>query len=78
MENEKIKVKIEIDFTYNATALKRIEKVVEEYNRKEEGNLSIEEFLDMQVEDMLFERLGCDYECIDGEEYEINWTIEKT
>jgi hypothetical protein len=78
MENEKIKVKIEIDFTYNATALETIKKVVEEYNRKEESNLSIEEFLDMQVEDMLYERLECDYDCIDGEEYEVNWTIEKS
>ena len=40
MENEKLKVKIEIDFTYNATALKTIEKLVKEYNRKEEGNFS--------------------------------------
>ena len=78
MENEKIKVKIEIDFTYNATALKTIEKIVEEHNKRENENISLEEFLDRAIENMMYDRFECDYDCIDGEEYEVNWTIEKS
>jgi hypothetical protein len=78
MENEKIKVKIEIDFTYNATALKIIERLVKEHNERENQNVSLEEFLDRAIENMMYDRFECDYDCIDGEEYEVNWTIEKS
>ena len=78
MENEKIKVKIEIDFTYNATALETIKKIVKEHNEREKQNVSLEEFLDRAIENMMYDRFECDYDCIDGEEYEVNWTIEKS
>lgn len=78
MENKKLKIKIEIDFTYNATALKTIEQCVEEHNKRENTNITIEEFLNRAVENMMYDRFECDYDCIDGEEYEINWTIEKS
>jgi hypothetical protein len=78
MENEKIKVKIEIDFTYNATALETIKKIVKEHNERENQNVSLEEFLDRAIENMMYDRFECDYDCIDGEEYEVNWTIEKS
>lgn len=78
MENEKLKVKIEIDFTYNTTALKTIEELVKEHNKRENTNITVEEFLNRAIENMMYDRFDCDYECIDGEEYEINWTIEKS
>lgn len=78
MKNEKLKIKIEIDFTYDSTALKTLEEVVKEHNEVEKDNLSLEKFLDRAIENMMYDRFECDYECIDGEEYEINWTIEKS
>ena len=78
MENEKLKVKIEIDFTYNSTALRTIERLVKEHNERENQNVSLEEFLDRAIENMMYDRFTSDYECVDGEEYEINWTIEKS
>ena len=77
MENEKLKIKIEIDFTYDTTALKTLENVVKEHNEVEKDNLSLEKFLDRAIENLMYDRFECDYECIDGEEYKINWTIEK-
>lgn len=77
MENEKLKIKIEIDFTYNSTAIKTLKKFIKESNEKENKNVSLEEFLDRAIENMMYDRFTCDYECVDGEEYEINWTIEK-
>ena len=78
MKNEKIKVKIEIDFTYDSTALKTIKKLVEEHNKRENENISLEDFLNQAIDNMMYDRFDCDYDCIDGETMEINWTIEKS
>ena len=78
MKNEKIKIKIEIDFTYDSTALKIIEEEIKRHKKETNKDITIEEFLDRAVENMMYDRFICDYECIDGKEYEINWTIEKS
>jgi uncharacterized protein (DUF169 family) len=78
MKNEKVKIKIELDFTYDSTALKIIEEEIKRYKEETGEDITIEQFLDRAVENMLYDRFECDYECIDGEEYERNWTIEKS
>lgn len=78
MKNEKIKIKIEIDFTYDSTALKTIKKEIKRHKEETNEDITVEEFLDRAVENMMYDRFTCDYECIDGEEYEVNWTIEKS
>lgn len=78
MENEKIKIKIEIDFTYDATALKVIKKEIEKLKEETEEDITLEQFLDSAVENMMYDRFQSDYDCIDGETMEINWTIEKS
>ena len=78
MENEKIKIKIEIDFTYNTTALKIIERLIEEHNKRENKNVSLDEFLNRAIENMIYDKFTSDYECINGETMETNWTIEKS
>ena len=78
MENEKIKIKIEIDFTYNATALKILKEEIKKYKEETGEDITIEQFLNQAVENMMYDRFECDYECVDGEEMEINWTIEKS
>jgi hypothetical protein len=78
MENEKVKIKIEIDFTYNATALKVIEEEIEKLKEETDEDITLEQFLDSAVENMMYDRFQSDYDCIDGETMEVNWTIEKS
>ena len=78
MKNESIKIKIEIDFTYDSTALKTNEEEIKKIKKETNEDITIEEFLDRAVENMMYDRFECDYECIDGEEYERNCTIEKS
>ena len=78
MENEKLKVKIEIDFTYNSTALKIIKEQIKKHKEETGEDITVEQFFDRAVENMMYDRFECDYDCVDGEEYEINWTIEKS
>lgn len=78
MKNEKVKIKIEIDFTYDSTALKIIKEEIKKIKKEKNKDITIEEFLDTAVENMIYDRFTCDYECIDGETMETNWTIEKS
>lgn len=77
MKNEKLKIKIEIDFTYDSIALKTIEEEIKRIKEEMDEDITVEQLLDRAVENMMYDRFECDYDCIDGEEYEINWTIEK-
>lgn len=70
-----LKIKIEMEFTYNEKALETVKKAWEEYCARE-GYTSLNNYLDMNVDDMLFVRFK-DYECIDGEDYKIKWAIEE-
>lgn len=78
MKNEKVKIKIEIDFSYDSTALKTIKEEIKRHKEETNEDITIEEFLDRAVEDMMYDRFTSDYECIDGETMETNWTIEKS
>jgi len=78
MENEKIKIKIEMYFTYDNSALKTIKKEIKRHKEETGEDITVEEFLDRAVEYMMYDRFTCDYECIDGETMETNWTIEKS
>ena len=78
MENEKIKIKIEIDFTYDVNALKIIQEEIKKLKEETDEDITLEQFLDSAVENMMYDRFQCDYDCIDGETMEVNWTIEKS
>ena len=78
MKKEKLKIKIEINFTYDSTALKTIKEEIKKHKEETGKDITVEEFLDRAVENMMYDRFDCDYECIDGETMETNWTIEKS
>ena len=75
MKDEKIKIKIEIDFTYDRTALRVIKEDIRRHKAETGEDISVKDYLDKAVENMMYDRFECDYECIDGEEMEINWEI---
>ena len=71
-----LKIKIEMEFTYNEKAMETVKKEWEEYCARE-GYTPLKNYLDdIVVDDMLFVRFK-DYECIDGEDYKIKWAIEE-
>lgn len=78
MKNEKVKIKIEINFTYDSTALKIIKEEIKRYKEETGEDITVEEFLEKAVDNMMYDRFTCDYECVDGETMEMNWTIEKS
>ena len=73
-----LKIKIELNFTYDEKAIKLLEEEIKQYKEEEGEDITTKEFLETSVKNMIYDRFTCDYQCVDGETLKVSWTIEES